>query len=116
MQAGMVSICQPDSGFLAMLSRTLTSYLLCLLCLFGPAPAFAALDDDDIDIDLTINGDAVSMDVTFLVDAKPREVWAVLTDYERMEEFVSNLTSSRILSRKRNGMTVEQKGKASAGP
>ncbi|MEO0351209.1 MAG: SRPBCC family protein [Cyanobacteria bacterium P01_A01_bin.15] len=38
------------------------------------------------------------------------QVWQVLTDYERLADFVPNLTSSRVLSRTGSGVQLEQIG------
>jgi carbon monoxide dehydrogenase subunit G len=93
------------------------SRLLLLFCLSGVLPALAApAADDDIDVKVSIDGDNISTDASFLIDAKPREVWSVLTDFEHMADFVSNLSSSKVVSRSRNQVTVEQKGKAGIGP
>lgn len=78
--------------------------------------AHAAQSDDGVDISLNIDGDEVHLDISALVEAKPREVWAVFTDFEHMSDFVSNLKSSQIISRNgTTGMTVEQHGKAGVG-
>jgi ribosome-associated toxin RatA of RatAB toxin-antitoxin module len=42
--------------------------------------------------------------------AAPRRAWQVLTDYERLAEFVPNLTSSTVLSRQGRDAVVEQYG------
>jgi hypothetical protein len=95
---------------------SLLSRFLFALCLGLVSSVFAATaPDDDIDIKVNIEGELISTDVTFLIDAKPREVWGVLTDFDHMASFVSNLTSSKVLARGANLITVEQKGKASAG-
>lgn len=46
------------------------------------------------------------------VQASPGAVWKILTDYERMPDFVPDLQSSRVLSRSGNRVIVEQVGKA----
>ena len=50
------------------------------------------------------------------VDATPQEAWAVLTDFDGMEKFVSNLKTSEVLSRQGNVVRVHTKGHASFGP
>jgi carbon monoxide dehydrogenase subunit G len=52
----------------------------------------------------------------FTVDATPQEVWAVLTDFDNMARFVSNLETSQVVSRQGNGVRVHTKGKARFGP
>ncbi|MEM7062222.1 MAG: SRPBCC family protein [Cyanobacteria bacterium P01_B01_bin.77] len=38
------------------------------------------------------------------------QVWKILTDYEKLSDFVPNLTSSRLLSRPDGGIRLEQIG------
>jgi ribosome-associated toxin RatA of RatAB toxin-antitoxin module len=46
------------------------------------------------------------------VKAPPATVWKILTDYERMPEFVPDLERTKVLSRAGNKATVEQFGRA----
>jgi ribosome-associated toxin RatA of RatAB toxin-antitoxin module len=46
------------------------------------------------------------------VAAAPETVWRILTDYERMPEFVPDMDSSRVISRLGNRAVVEQFGTA----
>lgn len=93
-----------------LLSLMLTATLL-------SQPVFAAQNDDGIDIVLNVDGDEVHLDITALIEAKPREVWAVFTDFERMANFVGNLKSSQVIARNSpNTLIVEQHGRAGAGP
>jgi ribosome-associated toxin RatA of RatAB toxin-antitoxin module len=45
---------------------------------------------------------------SFAVDSSPEAAWAVLTDYEHIQEFVPSVQSSRVLSRYENGAFLEQ--------
>ena len=49
---------------------------------------------------------------TGTVKASPAAVWKILTDYERMPEFVPDLERTKVLSRAGNRATVEQYGVA----
>ena len=60
-------------------------------------------------------GEAVVVDVQATVDAESRHVWAVLTDYEHMAQFLSMLESSAVVSRQGNSLQVEQTGAAQHG-
>lgn len=40
--------------------------------------------------------------------ATPQQAWRVLTDYERLDEFVPDLVSSKVLSRNRHQALIEQ--------
>jgi len=44
------------------------------------------------------------------LDLPPRWLWAVLTDYDRLDRFIPNLSSSRLLWRRGNRVSVEQVG------
>ncbi len=95
---------------------TLLSLLLAST-LVMQAPSRAAQNDDGLDIAIKIDGDEVHIDINALVEARPREVWAVLTDFEHMADFISNLKSSQVIARSNaNSVTVEQQGRAGAGP
>lgn len=81
------------------------------------APVRAAQNDDGMDVVIKIDSDEVHIDIIALVEAKPREVWAVLTDFEHMSDFISNLKSSQVIARSSpTSLTVEQQGRAGAGP
>lgn len=45
-----------------------------------------------------------------VLSAAPARVWAVLTDYHRLPEFVPNLLSCRVVSRNGNEVVIEQTG------
>ena len=76
----------------------------------------APQDSRDIVVRVQKKGEWVIVDVDFPVDATVLEAWNVMTDYDNMSKFVSNLVSSRIIGREGNTLSVEQKGKASRGP
>ena len=52
------------------------------------------------------------VDASGSVQAPPATVWKILTTYERMNEFVPDLASCRVLSRNGNEAIVEQFGTA----
>ena len=84
--------------------------------LAASSPQAAPQDSRDIIVKVQKKGEWVIVDVDFPVDATVPETWNVMTDYDNMSKFVSNLLSSRILGREGNTLSVEQKGKASRGP
>ena len=61
-------------------------------------------------------GPAVVVDVVCPVDAPWSIVWEVLTDYDHMAKFLSNLEYSAVEDTAGNVLRVHQKGKASRGP
>jgi len=85
-----------------------------MLALFHVSLAWSA-DDADIDVHVRQAGRQVIVDVALAVEATATEVWHVLTDYDHMATFVSNLEVSKIVERDNNSLTVLQKGKASRG-
>lgn len=100
----------PRPSLSALLTLLLAATVLAL------PTAYASQNDDGVDVSLNIDGDEVHLDINAVVEAKPREVWAVFTDFEHMADFVSNLKSSQVISRNSlNSMTVEQHGKAGSG-
>lgn len=56
------------------------------------------------------NNDYFELRAEAFVTAPPQHVWKVLTDYNRLHEFVPNLLSSRIASRTGNETLIEQSG------
>jgi len=44
--------------------------------------------------------------------ASPQRAWQVLTDYERLPEFVPNLQASKLVSRDGDGIVLEQQSRA----
>lgn len=90
---------------------TATVLLLALSPVLNAAPA----DDSDIAVHVRQNGGLVIVDVVAPVKATAIETWNVITDYDNMAKFVSNLQLSKIIDRDGDTLTVAQKGKASRG-
>src|SRR5215470_8910068 len=85
--------------------------------LFALAPvALPATDDADIGVRIQRRGSRIIVDVNLPVAAPAIDTWNVMTDYDHMASFVSNIESSRIISRDGNTLVVEQKGEAARGP
>lgn len=68
------------------------------------------------DVRVERSGDSFTVDVVMHAPVVPALAWAVLTDFERMAEFVPNLTHSQILARSEGTLRVRQKGIARYGP
>ena len=86
----------------------------CLLVAIGlcavPVPAYTEMPDaQDIVVAVTRHGDTFDIRVELVVDATPEEVFAVLTDYDHMARFVSNVLESRVVRRDGNRIAIEQK-------
>jgi uncharacterized membrane protein len=107
-----------DSCFRFAVMRRLPSSGLALLLAAAVAatPAHAVTDAADIAVSVEKDGAAVKVRVDCPVDAPRAVAWDVLTDYDNMAKFVSNLTQSVVRMRFGNRAQVYQKGKASRGP
>ena len=49
----------------------------------------------DISVHVEMRGEVIRVDVDLIIAAPPKEVWEVLTDFERLPRFISNITSSK---------------------
>src|SRR5215813_2437671 len=78
--------------------------------------ALAAADDADISVRIQRSGSRIIVDVNLPVAATAIDTWNVMTDYDHMASFISNMQSSRVISRDGNTLMVEQKGEAARGP
>ena len=93
-------------------SRALVALLLALV----PIRAWSANANQDIVVHVRKSGENIAVDVDCPVDAPRLIVWEVLTDYDHMARFVSNLEWSEVEGRVDNVLRVHQKGKATRGP
>jgi hypothetical protein len=87
-----------------------------LLVLLPPAFALET-SPAEIAVHVVKDGPHVAVDIDFVVDAPWPVIWDVLTDYDHMAEFISNVASSSIVARTPEGaLRVHQKGSATIGP
>jgi ribosome-associated toxin RatA of RatAB toxin-antitoxin module len=93
-------------------------FLVALAAMLAASLVWAATPEagSDITVRVDIQGDFIYVDAELVVPASAREVWAVLTDFDQLPRFVSNIASSRVLSREGNVVRVAQTGKAGFGP
>ncbi len=85
--------------------------LLCCL-LIACAPAMAA-EPEVAARRIESGGEQVfEVEASGSVKAPPTAVWKVLTDYERMPDFVPDLTRARVISRTGSRVILEQAGVA----
>ena len=89
--------------------------LLALTLLPVAALSAPASPDQDIEVKVKKNGAEVIVDVDCPVDATVAVAWEVLTDYEHMAQFLSNVQSSTVQTRDGQILHVYQKGKAERG-
>lgn len=87
--------------------------LLKIFCLFVflPIPSLAN-EAAQIEIVTSHKGDVVDIKVQASIAASPQIIWATLTDYERLPEFVPGLKTSKIIERKGAVTIVKQSGAA----
>ena len=76
----------------------------------------AAPPDEDIIVHAKKEGPEIVVEVDCPVRAPVLSVWDVLTDYDNMSRFISNLQYSGIQGRVDNVLKVRQYGKATRGP
>jgi ribosome-associated toxin RatA of RatAB toxin-antitoxin module len=86
-----------------------------LLALFTAGAAQAQAPVPAVDVVVQTRSGSVVIDVTARLHAKREVVWAVLTDYDHMAEFLTTLKASSILVRRGNQMEVAQTGEAKRG-
>ncbi|WLI88950.1 SRPBCC family protein [Massilia sp. R2A-15] len=84
--------------------------LLLTVCL--PAMAQESAVDLSVERVNTAEGQVYQIEARGEVAAPPAAVWRVLTDYNRMAEFVPDLRSARVISRSGDQAVVEQYGSA----
>jgi hypothetical protein len=94
-----------------------TTFLLCLcLLLLSAASCADERHDEDIVVQVQIEGENVSADVNMPVDASREQVWVVLTDFAHMASFVANVRESKIISSQGDVLMISQRGTAKYGP
>jgi hypothetical protein len=95
-----------------MCARLFASLVLALI----PLAALSAGDTGDIVVHVERDGAAIRVAVDCPVPAPRAIAWDVLTDYDGMAKFISNLQQSVVRMRFGNRLQVFQKGQASRGP
>lgn len=90
--------------------------LVAALVAWWPVDARAAGDTSDIVVHARKDGATITVEVDCPVNAPRAVVWDVLTDYDHMAKFISNLEVSAVRMRMGDRLQVHQKGKASRGP
>lgn len=83
--------------------------LLLLACGWASLLGYA---DEPVASQVRIEGERVWVQVSFTVPATRAQVWAVLTDFEHMAGFISNVAVSKVTERHGGVMQVYQKGSA----
>ena len=84
--------------------------------LFAAGLSADSLKGKDIEVEVNIAGENIVIDLNFAVPATRQEVWEVLTDFDRMANFVSNLKESKVVSISEARLTIFQRGAGTYGP
>jgi hypothetical protein len=99
----------------ARVKRASTWLVACWLAALAVS-GWAATADEDIVVHAKKEGAEVVVEVDCPVRAPVLTVWNVLTDYDNMSSFISNLQYSAVQGRVDNVLKVRQSGKATRGP
>lgn len=83
-----------------------------LACWLFPLVAATAHAAEDLSVEAARKGAFVEVRARATIDAPLGVIWAVLTDYEKLPEFVPGLKKSRVASRNGSTVVVEQSGEA----
>jgi carbon monoxide dehydrogenase subunit G len=89
--------------------------LLATALAMSPPSRAVTPDVHGIDVSIVRDGGALVVDVEMVVAATPAEAWDVLTDYDHMADFVSNVAASRIVGREGERLEVAQTSRLSFG-
>ena len=82
---------------------------LWLLLLALPATCPAA----EINVHTTRHGDSFEVEATAEIEADVADAWKVLTDYDRLAQFIPGMQESRVVSRDGFNVVIDQRGDAS---
>ena len=74
--------------------------------------AGAARAADQVSVEAQRRGGAVEVTARAVLDAPVDLIWATLTDYDRLSEFIPGMRRSRVLERDGARVIVEQSGRA----
>ena len=85
------------------------SRFACWVFLLAAATVHAA---EDLSVEAARKGAFVEVKARATIDAPLGLIWAVLTDYEKLPDFVPGLKKSRVASRNGTTVVVEQSGEA----
>jgi hypothetical protein len=101
--------------FLSLDLRPAFRALSLALLLATPVGSHATPTQEDMEVKVSRHGDVVTVHAQFAVPVSTLQAYAVLTDYDHMVKFLTDLDESRILSRTEDSMLVRQTGKVRFG-
>jgi carbon monoxide dehydrogenase subunit G len=97
------------------MQKSLAVLLAAVSIAASPGTADAAPPGSDINVRVERDGNVFTVDLDMTIAANTEETWEVLTDFDKMAQILSNVDSSRIVSREGNVMQVAQTSHASVG-
>lgn len=71
---------------------------------------------DPIEIKVQVAGENVAVDLNMIVPANRQETWAVLTDFDHMSGYISNVKESKVRNVAGDTLRISQRGVAKYGP
>lgn len=101
---------------IGIMNRELLTLLLTLTLLVPAHPGVGAENGGNVSVRVEIDGDTVRINAEALVPASSKEVWEVLTDWDNLPRYISNIAASKVVARTENTVRVAQTGKAGFGP
>jgi carbon monoxide dehydrogenase subunit G len=84
--------------------------LLLLLLLAAPLRGALAASVDRINVETAGQGELITVTASADMQVDPRTVWAVISDYDHLAEFIPDMRSSRVIRRDGDQVLVEQTG------
>lgn len=84
-------------------------------CTAAHARDSAAQGNDDINVSVTRKGDVVRVHARFVVPVSAPQAFAVLTDYDRMRDFLPGVVESKIIQRSPSRLIVSQSARIKLG-
>jgi carbon monoxide dehydrogenase subunit G len=85
-------------------------FLMLLLLLAAPLRGALAAGVDRINVETDGQGELITVTASADMQVDPRTVWAVISDYDRLAEFIPDMRSSRVIRRDGDQVLVEQTG------
>jgi len=89
--------------------RNRAIFFALLLALAFPATNRAA----EISVQTTRHGDSFEINASAEIEVSVADAWKVLTDYDRLAEFIPGMLESRVVSRDGSNVVVDQRGETS---
>ncbi|MEQ1879523.1 MAG: SRPBCC family protein [Burkholderiales bacterium] len=83
--------------------------LLLVLFLAGPSLGHGA----SVSVEVARHDDSFDVAASAEIECDQSHAWQILTDYDRLAEFIPGMASSRVVSRSGNSVVIEQNGEAS---